>query len=148
MLVQPGSEGDLIILQHVDNRHLQDGGHIYTFVRSGRFGCAVADPRQDYARFAALLEGEADASDHGTQSRDLACGRNHTSVQAAHVEALPFTGRILCRQVFAQHVGNADSHLMARSGIPDHRADDVLLPIERVNITDRYRFFARTKPGF
>ena len=67
---------------------------------------------------------------------------------AAHMEILPFAGRIGRGEILPQHVGNGNAHFMAGARISNHRAYLIGLAIQCMNIADRNGFLAGSEPRF
>jgi hypothetical protein len=147
VLIEASTESDLIILEHEDSGHMEDGSQIQALVKGRCFGCSIADPRQRDSRFLALFEREGDPRKHRNKGGNLAGGRDHACRQIAHMKIRALARRVGCRQIFAKHVCDRYPHFMARAGVSDHRPDLVYISIQRVHVSDGHGFLAGAEPG-
>src|SRR5262249_19629688 len=88
MTIERCAQSDLIVLKNKYCRNVENGCHIYPFMKRRCFGGTVPDPGERDGPLAALLEGKGDAGKHRRERTDLARRSNHTMGHAADVKIL------------------------------------------------------------
>ena len=141
------AEGDTVVLQDDDHRHLEDRRQVEPFVEGGRPAGAVADPGQRDAGLAALPKRQADTGEDRHQIGHQAVRRDDTERGIAGVQ-VPAAGDLIAGpQIGLEHLRHRHPHFVTGAGVADHRADLVALE-ERMHAADRHRLLARSEPRF
>ncbi len=149
VLLKPGAERHLVVLDDEDDRQALDGGEVERLVDLASLGRSIAHPGQSHTSHAQLAKREAVPRDHRCQAAHHANRCDNAVGATADVQIASGIPRILRGQVALQHVGDAHPHLVAGTGIADHRAHHVTvgpLALERVHRPDRRRLLAGTQP--